>query len=57
MRRRILTFEGMLNDRMFITSLKAADMVIHQPVKLSYDIWMVVHQGGVRVAPIWPSQT
>ena len=49
MAKRIITFKDYMKEEMYITSLTAGSVIISQPVRNWYDIWLVVRSGHVRI--------
>lgn len=46
----ILRLQGFNPEYMFVTRITRADVIVSQPVRLEYDLWLVVKSGFVRIA-------
>lgn len=46
----ILRLQGFNPEYMFVTRITRANVIVSQPVRLEYDLWLVVKSGFVRIA-------
>lgn len=50
MKRKVLDVGAAMTDWMAIESIGADAVIMNQPVRIGYDLWVVVRQGSIRVA-------
>lgn len=50
MKKKTLFFGEITTDPMLITAVTAEEVITGQPVRIGYDLWLVVRQGRVRIA-------